>query len=273
MLLVVCGVFLGGGPRRAAAHSDADDRIHQISHEIERKPSAELYLKRALLYLEESAHQKARRDVQRAQQYKNAPTTSVLWIRARIELSDGRARQCLGVLDQLAKVSKPHAAHATLKARALMALAKPNEAATQLTQAIKLSPRPSANLVLEYASALEKANRHPEALNALQAGVRAQPRSTALRTRLIEGLARNARHREVEGHIEQLPTSLQQSPKYRLMLADALYAGQKKGKACQQYQAALQAILDLPAKRQNAPAFAELKTRATERARLCNSTP
>jgi tetratricopeptide (TPR) repeat protein len=151
------------------------------------------------------------------------------------------------------------------RARTLVKLEKPVEAARDYTTAIRYAPTGRPELYIERAQALAGAGEkhHQEALRGLDEGIE---KLGPLVTLQLHAIDLELKGKRFEAALKRLDTVAAQSPRKETWLArrgEILQLAGRKEEARTAYQEALQALDSLPPSRRNVPAMAELKRRIT----------
>jgi tetratricopeptide (TPR) repeat protein len=141
---------------QTVAHAPLEEQVESVSAQILDQPrSAEHYLARAELHRRLGDVERAAADYDRALLL--APDLAAVWLgRARLFLASGEAERALDAADRyLAAADDPSGW--TARARALVALGRPDDAAADLARAIERDPEPDPTLFLERARLLAEA--------------------------------------------------------------------------------------------------------------------
>lgn len=168
-----------------AAHVDASDRIHLLSHRIEETPGdASLFLQRALAWLERGAFAHALEDVARAREL-GGDEVSVALVQARALLGSGQPQAAEEVLDTALRLAPTDGRLLRLRAGARRTRGDRRGACADLRVVLAISPRPSPALVLELVRDLRATGRSGEALGRLDDALERIGPSSVLRREVL----------------------------------------------------------------------------------------
>jgi len=227
--------------RDAAAHPDPSERIEALSFAIERYPDdPQLWIERAVEYLQEGNPVAALRDLDRAE--------SLAPHRPEVPLERGAA---LLALERAAEAEQqlglaigldPGSEEARiLRGRARLALARPRAAARDFERSIELSARPSPDQFLLWARALASPPeaRIGAALRALDRGLAVLGGSPALVEEAVRLECARGEWDEALGRIERNPAVWGSSAARKARCGDVLRAAGREIEAQAEYSAAL----------------------------------
>src|SRR5262245_9979776 len=159
-------------PRIAAAHAAPSERIGWLTEQIDRHPQPRLYLERGDLYRESGDRARARADYRRARRIGSDPAGIDLRL-GILALEAGRPATAPRAFERRLR-TRPDPPRYRLPARALQDLGEPLEAAADFQRSIATTPpdRVSPEDYLAWANALAAGMRRPEAIEALDEGMR-----------------------------------------------------------------------------------------------------
>lgn len=258
--IFLCLIFACFGlTPQAHAHGDLHEQIETLTAQIKQTPQdADLYLRRGELHRLHQDWSKARRDYSRAQ--KLAPELDIVtYCRGRMEYEAGRFREAERELSRYLAKQTAHADAYTVRAQIRSQLRKRTEAIADLTQAIGLSAEPRPEMYLERAR-LQSAEKHiGSALAGLEDGLKRLGPIPALELEALEIETHAHRFEAALTRIERLRTQTTRQEIWFAKRGDVLSAAQRFTEAKQAYEAALQAISQLPQRLQNLPATESLR--------------
>jgi tetratricopeptide (TPR) repeat protein len=168
--LVVSCCLVVAAALPAAAHGDLHYQIQQLTRQLRKAPSAQLYLKRGELHRAHGEYKDALQDY--AQAERMDPALHVVRLsrgRALLESSDARGAQ--RALDSYLQLHPDHGEARLLYARAFKQSGEHVRADAQYERALSLAEDPTPDLFLERATNLEAAGDKPRALAVVEAGL------------------------------------------------------------------------------------------------------
>jgi tetratricopeptide (TPR) repeat protein len=245
-----------------AAHDGLHEQIDAASREIAADPTnATLYVKRGELYRLHRAWARAARDYDEA--LRRDPALSTVHLaRGRMLTESGRHSAALIAFDRYIarEGEKPHAL--VERARVLVALDRPRDAAVDYTRALQLLAEPEPEYYVERAGALDAAGATDEAIRSLDEGVaRLGPLVTlelaALSLERKAGLFDAALAR-----VERLADGAPRKESWLVLRGEILARAGRVGEARRAFAAALEAIAALPDHRRSVRAVRDLEARA-----------
>ena len=250
-------------PLGVAAHGDLHQQITNVTAQISKDPkNAELYLKRGELHRAHQEWDPAQADYDRALALD--PGLSVIdFTRGRMFLEANWPHSAKVSLDRFLRRHTNHVEGFTARARALVKLAQPLEAARDFTVAIKHSSHGRPELYIERAQALGGAGEghYEEALRGLDEGIQ---KLGSLVTLQLYAIDLELKRKQFDAALSRLEKIAAQSPRKETWLArrgEILQQAGRPEEARTAFQEALKALASLPPARRNVPAMAELEKR------------
>ena len=250
-------------PLRLAAHGDLHEQIKAVTEQIANDPkNSELYLKRGELHRAHQEWDEAQADYDHALAL-NPGLTIIDYTRGRMFLEADWPHSAKICLDRFLRKHTNHVEGFTTRARALVKLEKPVEAARDYTSAIRYAPAGRPELYIERAQALASAGeKHQrDALRGLDEGIE---KLGPLVTLQLHAIDLELKAKKFDAALARLETISAQSPRKETWLArrgEILQLAGRKKEAQAAYEQALAALDSLPPARRNVPAMAELKRR------------
>ncbi len=250
-------------PLRLLAHGDLHDQIRAVTEQIAKEPkNSELYLKRGELHRMHQEWDLAQADYDHALAL-NPGLTVIDFTRGRMFLEADWPHSAKVCLDRFLLKHTNHVEGFTARARALVKLEKPLDAARDFTTAIRYAPSGRPELYIERAQALAGAGdkHYAEALRGLDEGIE---RLGSLVTIQLHAIELELKRKQFDAALARLEKVAAQSPRKETWHARRgeilLQAGRREeGRAA--YEQALRALDTLPPGRRNVPAMNELERR------------
>ncbi len=235
----------------AAAHPGGERRLHDLHHEIERRPGdATLYLRRADLHIERGNLDAAGDDVRRARELR-PDFADVDLFEGLLLVEQGRWGEATRVLTRYLDHDPRHARARTLRARAHRASGRPLRAAADMRVAFEVEPIPAH--ALEQARDLVAAERSEQAIAALQHAVDTIGPNVVL----VDFAVRIERQRQNWGAAlawyDRMPATLLGSPIGLKRRGDLLVEAGREDEARLSYRQALEAFSRFPPARRRTP--------------------
>ncbi len=177
----------------AVAHPGLLADVDRLTRELERAPSAELYLKRATKQRQLERFGEALADVERAEA-RGAIALDLAYERGLTLAASGKPAEALVQLDRYLELGgRSFEAH-RVRSRALVTLGRPAEARLGFERAFELAPDPDT--CLELAGFLEQNGWPADARRALEAGLAKLGGAVTVRQALIALLRRTGQTRD-----------------------------------------------------------------------------
>lgn len=244
---------------QAHAHGDLHEQIESLTAQLKKTPKdADLYLRRGELHRLHQDWPKARRDYQRA--LKLAPDLdTIIFCQGRMEYEASRFRDAEKKLTEYLTKQPNHSEAHTVRAQTRAKLRKHAEAIADYSKAIELAAEPRPELYLERARLQSTVKDSISALNGLEDGLKRLGPIPALE---LEALAIETRTQQFEAALARIERLRAQSVRQETWLekrGDILQAAGRSTEARAAYEAALQAIRELPERLQNLPATESLR--------------
>jgi len=252
-------------PWRVAAHGDLHEQIRAVTEQIAKDPkNSELYFKRGELHRAHQEWDEAQADYDQALAL-NPGLTMIDFTRGRMLLEANWPHSAKICLDRFLRRHTNHVEGFTARARTLVKLEKPLDAARDFTTAIRYAPTGRPELYIERAQALASAGEkhYQESLRGLDEGIE---KLGPLVTLQLHAIDIELKRKKFDAALGRLDTVAAQSPRKETWLArrgEILQLAGRKAEARTAYLDALQALDSLPPARRNVPAMAELKRRIT----------
>ena len=240
-------VCLGLGTANLHAHGDLHVQIQKISKRIEKKPTAELYLKRGELEREHREFDRALADYQKAAELDPA-MDAIFLCRGKALLEAGQPAPARKSLDRFLERKPTHGDGYLTRARALAALKEYRSAAQDYTRSIEHTKEPRPEHFLERAEALEQAGELKEAVEGLDAGMDRLGKIPTLETAAIDIEVKQKRFDSALKRVDRLIREAQRKEAWQVLRADVLVKAGRKSEARQSYQDSLASIESLPSR-------------------------
>src|SRR5688572_25560507 len=259
-LSIALGALL---PWRVAAHGDLHEQIRAVTDQIAKDPkNSELYLKRGELHRAHQEWDDAQADYDHALAL-NPGLTVVDFTRGRMFLEANWPHSAKICLDRFLRKHTNHVEGFTARARTLVKLEKPLDAARDFTTAISFAPTGRPELYIERAQALASAGdkHYEEALRGLDEGI---GRLGPLVTIQLHAIDLELKRKQFDPALGRLEKIAAQSPRKETWLArrgEILQQAGRRDEARAAYEQALKALDTLPPARRNVPAMTELERR------------
>lgn len=263
----------------AQAHSGIHERLEIATDNISENPQQDdVYIQRAYLLAEHGAWQAAFDDLYTAEGYAPKPD-EIAYHRAKLlhrRGAMGDARAALHLIDRYVGGNPEHANALLLRARLNRELQQTDAALADYAEATRVSPAPTADVLLEHAELLEGLGRNEQALRVLYAGLEglAGPPLSLFRAGIrLEQKSGDPRAALV--WFQRLPALLQVLPNEMLLEGDLLRQAGETVEAHEVYCDALERLSRFPKWRQQKPAFVGLERILLERtaAGSCGDMP
>ena len=260
VIALVAAAFL---PLRLLAHGDLHEQILAVTEQIAKDPkNSELYLKRGELHRMHQEWDLAQADYDHAVDLN--PSLAVIdFTRGRMFLEANWPNSAKVCLDRFLLKHTNHVEGFIARARTLVKLEKPLDAARDFTTAIRYAPAGRPELYIERAQALTGAgDRHyAEALRGLDEGIE---RLGPLVTIQLHAIDLELKRKQFDAALARLEKISAQSPRKETWLArrgEILLQAGRREEARAAYEQALKALDTLPPGRRNVPAMNELERR------------
>ena len=241
------------------AHQGLHEQIAAVTARIRQQPrNGALYLKRAELYRLHHEWRLAARDYERARRYDPALDPVDLG-KGTMLLERGRAAEALFPLRRYVRSAPDDARGHLSLGRAYAALGRTPEAIDELTLAVRYTPDPDPDLILERVHVLAAANRRDEALRTLDEVLATRGPLIALQLAAID---LEVQSRDYEAALRRVDEAEASSPRKESWLArrgEILLRAGRPMEARAAYQAALDAIAELPPERRGTRAMRDLQ--------------
>jgi len=249
------------------AHADLDRQIAEMTTRIENDPrNAELYLKRGELHRIHRDWEAARTDYRRARKLR-PDLAAVDYFVGKLQLDAGRPKKAKKSLDRYLAREPTHAKARVARARALVQLGKPLDAAGDFTRAIDsydAEGRPDPSYYLERARALVEAgtDQVDAALVGLDEGLARLGRPVTLQLYAIELELGRGRHDEALARLEQIAAQSERQETWLVRRGEILESAGRNDEARAAFARAIEAIESLPVSRRGSRAMLRLRTEA-----------
>ena len=250
-------------PSPLLAHGDLHEQIRAVTEQIAKdRTNSELYLKRGELHRMHQEWDLAQADYDHA--FALNPGLAIIdFTRGRMFLEADWANSAKTCLDRFLLKHTNHVEGFTTRARTLVKLEKPLEAARDFTTAIRYAPSARPELYIERAQALASAGdkHYAEALRGLDEGIE---RLGPLVTIQLHAIDLELKRRQFDAALVRLEKIAAQSPRKETWLArrgEILVQAGRLEEARTAYEQALKALDSLPPGRRNVPAMNELEKR------------
>ena len=256
-------VFAAIFPLRVAAHGDLHEQIRAVTEQIAKDPkNSELFLKRGELHRAHQEWDDAQADYDHALAL-NPGLTVIDFTRGRMFLEANWPHSAKICLDRFLRKHTNHVEGFTARARALVKLERPLDAARDFTTAIRFAPTGRPELYIERSQALASAGdkHYEEALRGLDEGV---ARLGPLVTIQLHAIDLELKRKQFDAALGRLDKIETQSPRKETWLArrgEILQQAGRRDEARAAYEQALKALDSLPPARRNVPAMTELERR------------
>lgn len=249
------------------AHADLDRQIADMTTRIEKDPrNAELYLKRGELHRIHRDWGAARTDYRRARKLRPDLATVDYFI-GKLHLDAGRPKQAKKSLDRYLAREPTHAKALVARARALVRLGKPLDAAGDFTRAIDSydsEARPDPSYYLERARALMETETDlvDVALAGLDEGLARLGRPVTLQLYAVELELGRGRHDEALARLETIASQSGRQETWLVRRGEILESAGRHDEARAAFTRALDEIESLPAGRRGSRAMLRLRAQA-----------
>ena len=260
VIALVAAAFL---PLRLLAHGDLHEQILAVTEQIAKDPkNSELYLKRGELHRMHQEWDLAQADYDHAVDLN--PSLAVIdFTRGRMFLEANWPNSAKVCLDRFLLKHTNHVEGFIARARTLVKLEKPLDAARDFTTAIRYAPTGRPELYIERAQALTGAGdkHYIEALRGLDEGIE---RLGPLVTIQLHAIDLELKRKQFDAALARLEKISAQSPRKETWLArrgEILLQAGRREEARAAYEQALKALDTLPPGRRNVPSMNELERR------------
>ena len=260
VIALVAAAFL---PLRLLAHGDLHEQILAVTEQIAKDPkNSELYLKRGELHRMHQEWDRAQADYDHAVALN--PSLAVIdFTRGRMFLEANWPNSAKVCLDRFLLKHTNHVEGFIARARTLVKLEKPLDAARDFTTAIRYAPTGRPELYIERAQALTGAGdkHYAEALRGLDEGIE---RLGPLVTIQLHAIDLELKRKQFDAALARLEKISAQSPRKETWLArrgEILLQAGRREEARAAYEQALKALDTLPPGRRNVPSMNELERR------------
>jgi tetratricopeptide (TPR) repeat protein len=262
-IIVIALVAVAILPLRLFAHGDLHEQILAVTEQIAKDPkNSELYLKRGELHRMHQEWDLAQADYDHAVALN--PSLAVIdFTRGRMFLEANWPHSAKICLDRFLLKHTNHVEGFIARARTLVKLEKPLDAARDFTTAIRYAPSGRPELYIERAEALASAGdkHYAEALCGLDEGIE---RLGPLVTIQLHAIELELKRKQFDAALARLEKIAAQSPRKETWLArrgEILLQAGRREEARAAYEQALKALDTLPPGRRNVPAMNELGKR------------
>lgn len=268
-------VFAAIFPLHVAAHGDLHEQIRAVTEQIAKDPkNSELYLKRGELHRAHQEWDDAQADYDHALAL-NSGLTVIDFTRGRMFLEANWPHSAKICLDRFLRKHTNHVEGFTARARSLVKLEKPLDAARDFTTAIQFAPTGRPELYIERSQALVSAGdkHYEEALRGLDEGI---GRLGPLVTIQLHAIDLELKRKQFDAALNRLEKIASQSPRKETWLArrgEILQQAGRREEARAAYEQALKALDSLPSARRNVPAMTELERRIKAAIDATRATP
>jgi len=243
------------------AHQGLHEQIAAVTERIRHEPrNGALYLRRAELYRQHHQWRLAARDYERAHRY-DPSLEPVDLGKGTMLLERGRAAEALFPLRRYVRAEPSDARGHLALGRAYAALGRTPEAVDELTLAVRYTPDPDPDLILERARVLAAADRRDEALRTLDEVLATRGPLIALQLAAID---LEVQSRDYDAALRRIDEAEASSPRKESWLArrgEILLRAGRPMEARAAYQSALDAIAALPPERRSTRAMLELQAK------------
>jgi tetratricopeptide (TPR) repeat protein len=249
------------------AHADLDLQIAEMTTRIENDPrNAELYLKRGELNRIHRDWDAARSDYRRARKLR-PDLAAVDYFVGKLHLDAGRPKRAKKSLDRYLAREPTHARARVARARALVQLGKPLDAAGDFTRAIDsydADAHPDPSYYLERARALVESgtDQVDDALVGLDEGLARLGRPVTLQLYAVELELERGRHDEALARLEQIASQSERQESWLVRRGNILESAGRHDEARVAFARAIEAIESLPDSRRGSRAMLRLRAEA-----------
>lgn len=242
------GVLLWAMTGEPAAAHDPDRRTSSMSRKIAAEPgNANLYAARADLHRALGRTQEALADLDRAERL--APALSVVTlVRGSTLLDAARHAEALACIEPYVRDHPDHGGALLIRARALSAMRRHDEAVVAYTDAIAALTTPRPQHYLERAEASMAAGEYEDALCGLDEGLLRVGVVVSLQLYAIDLELAFARYDEALGRLQTLADASQRQERWQVRRGSILRLAGRLGKARESYINALATIDALPSR-------------------------
>lgn len=255
LVTVVCGV-----PSQASAHGDLDGQIETVSRQLDKAPSAALYLKRGELHHDHENFEAALADYDRAA--KLNPDMGAVWFaRGRTLFKFGRLQPAREALDVYLKKKPSHAEGFLLRARVLAGLKEHAAAVADFDRNLELTSQPLPECFIERAESLVALGEKKAAVKALDEGLGRLGNLTTLQSAAIAIEVDLGRHDAALVRVDRVMADLRRKETWLTRRGEILEAAGRRDEAQRAYGEALAALEQLPDHHRNVKPMRELETR------------
>lgn len=259
----LCTVLLLVFSVPAFPHSGLPEQIAEISLRIaEDTGNPYLYMKRGELYRNHQDRAKARSDFEMAG--KIAPDLPLVHLfLGKINLESGNIVAAKSALDKYLGHITDNAGAYDLRARILIQMQKPLQAANDYTRAIELTANPKPDLFLARARALAAAGppHISEAIHSLERGMHQVGPLVVFHEAALELEIRDKRFKSALKRIDDLISDSARKEKWMEKRGNVLLLAGHPDDAKEEFKKALQSLEELPSHRRNVRAQAALEAR------------
>ena len=262
-IIVIALVAVAILPLRLLAHGDLHEQIVAVTEQIAKDPkNSELYLRRGELRRMHQEWDLAQADYDHAVAL-NPALGIIDFTRGRMFLEANWPHSAKVSLDRFLLKHTNHVEGFIARARTLVKLEKPLDAARDFTSAIRFAPSGRPELYIERAQALASAGdkHYAEALRGLDEGIE---RLGPLVTIQLHAIDLELKRKQFDAALARLEKIADQSPRKETWLArrgEILLQAGRREEARAAYEQALKALDTLPPGRRNVPAMNELEKR------------
>ena len=261
---IVCGVS-----SEASAHGDLDGQIEMVSRQLDKAPSAALYLKRGELHHDHEDFEAALADYDRAARL-NPDLDAVWFARGRTLFRFGRLQPAREALDVYLKKKPGHADGFLLRARVLSGLKDHAAAVRDFDRNLALTQQPLPECFLERAEALVALGDKDSAVKGLDEGLGRLGNLTTLQSAAIAIEVALGRYDAALVRTDRVLADLRRKETWLTRRGEILEAAGRREEALRTYEEALSALEQLSAHHRNIKPMQELEARLRQ---LLGKTP
>jgi tetratricopeptide (TPR) repeat protein len=249
------------------AHADLERQIADMTARIDKDPSnPELYLRRGELHRIHRDWDAAMADYRRARKVSPDPEV-VDYFFGKLHLDAGRPKRAKKSLDRFLKHEPTHARALVTRARALVQLDRPLDAAEDFSRAIDAydaDERPDPSYYLERAHALVDAgpDRIEAALAGLDEGLARLGRPVTLQIYAIDLEVERGNTDGALARLEQIASQSERQETWLVRRGEILEGAGRAREARAAFARAIEAIEALPASRRGSRAMLRLRAEA-----------
>lgn len=239
-------------------------QIDTLTPQIQKAPTAELYLKRGELYRLDEDFAAALADFQKAE--KLDPTLdTVHFCRGRVLFESGDWKQAIEALDNFLKKKPGHIEGHMVRARSHARLKEYTAALEGYDRVITLIDQPTPDCFLERAETLIALERSEDAIKNLEEGIKRLGNLLALQKAAID-IEINLKHYDAAlARVDRVMATLQRKEVWQTRRGEILEAAGHRAEALLAYSEALSSLDQLPPHHRKAKPMRELTALLLER--------